>query len=76
MTERIPTEDLITKYEAADLLDKSPRTIDRYISDGTLPPLKYHNGRVVVRRSDVLALLTPAPVDSPLTRESAGAFSV
>lgn len=75
MTERISTEDLITKPEAARILDKSVRTIDRYLADQTLTPLKYHNGRVVVRRAEVDALLTPKPpVDSLV--ESQGAFSV
>lgn len=53
MTERI------TKDEAGTLLSKSLRTIDRYIAQGKLTPVKFHNGHVELNRSEVEALLEP-----------------
>jgi predicted site-specific integrase-resolvase len=53
MTERI------SKDQAGSLLNKSLRTVDRYIAQGKLTPIKFHNGHVELYRSEVESLLEP-----------------
>lgn len=54
------TLDLVTSPQAANILGKSARTIQRMADDGTLPvaqKLPGPNGAYLFRRSDVAALL-------------------
>jgi len=44
---------LLTRREAAEMLDVSEKTISNWISDGTLPHIR-RGGRVYVRLSDLL----------------------
>lgn len=77
MTERNNHSDRITKSEAAQVLGVTSRTIDRYLANGTLTPLKFHNGRVQIASSEVNALLIPlAPAETSPEVVSAGAFSI
>lgn len=63
MTDSQETPQLVTKDEALDLWPAAERptvrTLDRYIADGKIRKAKFHNGRVKVHRSDVIALLAP-----------------
>ena len=54
-TEEMP---LVTKREAADALRVSPRTIDRYIADGTLSPVRLSSRATRITRASLDAVLT------------------
>lgn len=54
-SEEIP---LITKREAADALRVSPRTVDRYIADGTLTAVRLSSRATRVTRVSLDALLS------------------
>jgi len=58
-TERVEIAGRFTRDEAAGRLTVSTRTIDRYIAQGKLTPVKFHNGHVELYRSEVEALLEP-----------------
>lgn len=58
--------DLITVQGAANLLKVHPATCYRLIRTGGLRAWKRLGGRVRVSRADVLALLVPVVVRSPL----------
>ncbi|MFP7833093.1 helix-turn-helix domain-containing protein [Marisediminicola sp. LYQ134] len=79
LTDRIdPDEAYLTRAQAADELQVSVRTVDRYIADGILTITKLPGARLVrIPRSAIKALLTPtAPAPSPFPRvDDAGAFS-
>jgi len=56
-----PLDDLVTRNEAADILQVSPETVDRYARSGEdhplhLEKLRTGNGRTRYRRSDVIAV--------------------
>ena len=50
-----PGDDLLTVWDAADILLLSPRTLDRYRADGTGPAYYKLGGRVRYKRSDLMA---------------------
>lgn len=45
--------DLITKYEFAELMAKSPRTIDRWVRNRTCPPFVRTGNTLCFRRESV-----------------------
>ncbi len=59
-------DDLLTPNEAAELLRIRPRTVRAWIRSGRLPAMRTdpgRGGRLLVRRSDLLALLQPVAAD-------------
>lgn len=65
MTER-PNYDApvwLTLAEAADWLRVSPRTVQRYVADGLLTPLRTPGGHPRFRMADVEAALVTAGPD-------------
>lgn len=58
MTNRRPTDaSRLTREEAAEALNLSVSTIDRYLKDGTLPKRKLGKRFVWIDRADIDALL-------------------
>lgn len=58
MTNRKPTDaSRLTREEAAEALNLSVSTIDRYLKDGTLPKRKLGKRFVWIDRADIDALL-------------------
>ena len=51
--------DHLTPREVADMLKVSRRTVTEYARNGTLPVIRISHRKVLFRRSDVEALLTP-----------------
>lgn len=49
---------LLTKREAADRLRVSLRTIDRYLADGTLTPVRLSSRATRIMSSDIQALIS------------------
>lgn len=47
--------------DTADLVGKSTKTIRRLIADGSLPAYRFGPKSIVIRRSDVEALIRPIP---------------
>ena len=59
MTERNAMQQFVTKAEAAEALQVSIRTIDRWVKNGHLTKQKSPSRLVRFSSSDVSALLTP-----------------
>lgn len=57
------TEDLLTRQEAAALINYSVSTIRRWDRVGILPRLRTPSGRIRYRRADVLAAAEFRPVE-------------
>jgi hypothetical protein len=56
-------DDLLTRKDAAALINYSISSIRRWERVGILPTLRTPSGRVRYRRADVLAAVEPRPVD-------------
>jgi excisionase family DNA binding protein len=56
-------EDLLTRKEAAELINYSVSTVRRWDRVGILPQLRTATGRVRYRRADVLAAAEARPVE-------------
>lgn len=54
---------LVTKREAMALLKVSLRTIDRYLADGTLNPVRLSSRATRIKTSDIEALIAPEPAE-------------
>ena len=66
----IMTERILTKREAADALEVSTRTLERYISAGLIPASKTLGGQVRIAASVIDTLkLTPVSPSSPVGGE-------
>lgn len=62
MTESHEPRQLVTRREAAEALQVSVRTVERYITDGKLDAYKTHTGRVAITQESIDALLTLVPI--------------
>lgn len=58
------SDELLTRKEAAELINYSVSTIRRWDRVGILPQLRTASGRVRYRRADVLAAVEARPVES------------
>lgn len=52
-----PAREFVSKQKAAEILGCSVRTVERYLRDGLLQKHIRHANRVVVLKSEVLALV-------------------